>query len=89
MVMGAQPILPLDMQEATWLVELPGRILSTAKLIGYRVRVLAKHRPHVINMRARIDHRKREWLARYEKYYQATIKDFTFKLGDFVLVRNT
>jgi hypothetical protein len=89
MVTGAHPILPLDIQEATWLVELPGRTLTTAELIGYRARALAKHRQHVIDMRARINKGKREWLARYEKEYKATIKDLTFVPGDLVLVRNT
>jgi len=89
MVTGAHPILPLDVQEATWLVNLPGRILSTAELVGYRARALAKHRQHVIDMRVRIDKGKREWLLRYERDNQATIKDFTFKPGDLVLIRNT
>ena len=43
----------------------------------------------MIDMRARIDKGKREWLARYKKEYKNTIKDFTFVLGDLVLVRNT
>ena len=89
MVTGAHPILPLDIQEATWLVELPGRVLSTAELIGYRAKALAKHRQHVIEMRKRIDQGKREWLAQYEKNNKSTIKDLVFKPGDLVLVRNT
>ena len=35
MATAAHPILPLDIQEATWLVELPGRKLMMAELIGY------------------------------------------------------
>jgi hypothetical protein len=89
MVTGAHPILPLDIQEATWLVELPGRPLTTAELIGYRAKALAKHRQHVIDMRERIDRGKREWLARYEKDNRATIKNLAFNPGDLVLVRNT
>jgi hypothetical protein len=89
MVTGAHPILPLDIQEATWLVDLPGRMLTTAELIGYRAKALAKHRQHVIEMRNRIDQGKREWLARYEKNNKSTIKDLDFKPGDLVLVRNT
>jgi hypothetical protein len=89
MVTGAHPILPLDIQEATWLVELPGRILTTAELIGYRAQALAKHRQHVMEMRRRIDQRKRDWLVRYEKENKSTIKDLNFKPGDLVLVRNT
>jgi hypothetical protein len=89
MITGAHPILPLDIQEATWLVELPGRALTTAELIGYRAKALAKHRQHVMEMRARIEKGKREWLARYEKDYKNTIKNLTFEPGDLVLVRNT
>ena len=89
MVTGAHPILPLDIQEATWLVELPGRILTTAELIGYRARALAKHRQHVIEMRERIDQGKRDWLVKYEKDNKHTIKDLNFKPGNLVLVRNT
>ena len=89
MVTGAHPILPLDIQEATWLVELPDRVLTTVELIAYRAQALAKHRQHVIDMRRRIDQGKREWLARYEKDNKSTIKDLDFKPGDLVLVRNT
>jgi len=46
MVTGAQPTIPLDILEATWLIKLPGRILTTAELIGYRAKALAKHRQH-------------------------------------------
>ena len=35
LVTGAHPILPLDIQEAMWLVKLLGRILTTEELIGY------------------------------------------------------
>ena len=67
MLTGAHPTLPLDIQEATWLVELPGRPLSTAELVGFRARALAKHRQHVAEMRAKIDKGKQEWLVRYER----------------------
>ena len=89
MVTGAHSILPLDIQEATWLVELPGRMLTTAELVGFRAKALAKHRQHVIDMRARINKGKRAWLAQYEKDYANTIKNLTFKPGDLVLIRNT
>ena len=47
MVTGMHPILLLDVQEATWLVKLPDRMLTTEELIGYRARALAKHRVHI------------------------------------------
>src|SRR5271156_6311073 len=89
MTTGAHPILPLDIQEATWLVEFPGRVLSTAELIGFRAMALAKHRQHVEDMRVRVDERKRAWLLKYEKENKHTIKDLNFKPGDLVLVHNT
>ena len=48
---------------------------------------MAKHRVHVMEMRTRIDKGKKEWLERYEKDNRTTIKDYTFKPGDLVLVR--
>ena len=89
MTTGAHPILPLDIQEATWLVELPGWILITAKLIGFRAKALAKHQQHVEEMRRQISQRKREWLLKYEKKNQHTIKDLDSQLGSLVLIRNT
>src|SRR5271156_3265322 len=89
MTMGAHPILPLDIQVATWLVEFPGRVLSTAELIGFWAMALAKHQQHVEDMRRRVDERKRAWLLKYEKENKHTIKDLNFKPGDLVLVRNT
>src|SRR5271168_4618566 len=89
MVTGAHPVLRLYIEEVTWLVELPGRILSTTELIGFRAKALAKHNQHVTEMRRKISKDKVEWLKRYERENQHTIKDLNFKSGDLVLVRNT
>jgi hypothetical protein len=86
---GAEPVLPLDVKEATWLVEPPVGPLTETELIGLRARALAKHKVHVENMRTRIDKEKYERLLRYERDNKAVIKDYTFKPGDLVLVRNT
>ncbi len=88
-VCGAHPIIPLDIEEATWLVEYPGHIISTAELIGLRARALAKHSYHVEEMRERVSREKRIAVRRYEEEYQKTIKNYIFEPGDLVLVRNT
>jgi Integrase zinc binding domain len=88
-VCGAHPITPLDIEEATWLVEYPGEILSEADLIGLRARALAKHSYHVEEMRERVDEEKRKAVRRYEEIHKHTIKDYDFKPGDLVLIRNT
>ena len=89
MITGAHPILPLDAEEATWLIETPNGIVSENELIGMRARALAKHRIHVNQMRKRIDADKLKRLKAYEKDYEAVIKDYKFKPGDLVMVRNT
>jgi hypothetical protein len=89
MVTGAHPIIPLDIIEATWLVELPGRVLTDDELIGFRARALAKHKTHVDDMRVRISMAKIKRLLKYELDHKAVIRDYKFKLGDLILVRNT
>ncbi|KAJ3978266.1 hypothetical protein F5890DRAFT_1381397, partial [Lentinula detonsa] len=37
---GAHPVLPFDIMQATWLMQIPGHILSTTELIGLRARAL-------------------------------------------------
>ena len=88
-VCGAHPITPLDIEEATWLVEYPDRALSTAELIGLRAKALAKHSFHIDEMRDRVDEAKRKAVRRYEEENKDTIKDYNFEPGDLVLVRNT
>jgi hypothetical protein len=89
MVTGLHPILPLDAAEATWLTRPPERVMTFEEMIGSRARALAKHRIHLIKMRARIDQEKLKRLEKYEKDFKAVIKDYRFKPGDLVLVRNT
>jgi len=64
MVTGAHPILPLDVQKATWLVKLPDWMLTTEELIGYRARALAKHRIHVADMHKRVSLEKQICLVK-------------------------
>ena len=59
MLTGAHPIIPLDLVEATWLVEPPDGPLTTSELIGFRAQALAKHQQHVEAMRKRVSREKR------------------------------
>jgi hypothetical protein len=86
---GAHPIIPLDIIEATWLVELPGRTLTTTELIGYRARALAKHQTHVEELRRRIAGQKHAAVKELEEKFAHQIKDYKFNRGDLVLMRNT
>ena len=88
-VLGAEPLLPFDIVESTWLVKLPNRILTTDELIGYRAQALARHRVHVQDMIDRVSERKLSELRKFEKKYRHVIKDWDFKPGTLVQVRNT
>jgi len=88
-VCGAHPVIPLDLEEATWLVEWPDTIVSTDELIGLRARALAKHTYHVEEMRERVHKFKESDAYRYAEKYKHVIKDYKFQAGDLVLVRNT
>ena len=88
-VTGAHPVLPFDIIEATWLVKWPNRLVTTEELIGLRALALAKHSKHVVELRERVSKEKRERVLRFEREHLATIKDFDFKPGDLVMVRNT
>ena len=85
---GAHPTLPLDIVEATWLVELPDGPLSTEELIGYRAQALAKHAVHVDAMCKRVTQQKIDAVLCYEKEHKNKIKDFVFKPKDLVLIHN-
>ncbi len=88
-VTGAHPIIPLDIEEATWLVEYPDKIISTAELVGLRAKALAKHIQHIEEMRERVSAEKLAAVRRYERVHEATIENYDFQPGDLVLVRNT
>ena len=89
MLTGAEPVIPLDLQEATWLTDPPNGFTTTAELIGARAKALAKHRDFVEDVRRKVHKDKIARVAQYEKNHKATIKDFDFKPGDLVLMRNT
>ena len=89
MVTGAHPTLPLDLIEATWLVEYPAKFISTEELIGLRAQSLAKHVDHVEAMRKRMTDEKLSRARRLEEQLKYKIKDFNLKPGELVLVKNS
>ncbi|KNZ79486.1 hypothetical protein J132_09600 [Termitomyces sp. J132] len=88
MVTGAHPTLPLDLEEATLLMQLPEGPLSTKELIGYCARALPKHCKHVEGMRERVGKDKLQWTLKFAEEHKNSIKDFDFKPLDLVLVKN-
>ena len=89
MVIGAQPTLPLDVIEATWLVRYPERMLSRAELIGLRATALTKHAAHVEEMRKKVTKEKIRRTLQLERDLQHKIQEFNLEAGSLVLVKNS
>jgi hypothetical protein len=89
LVTGAHPTLPLDVVEATWLVTYPNNILTTEELVGLRAKALAKHATHVEAMRQRLTEEKTRRARALEEANQYKIKNWDFKPGNLVLVKNS
>ena len=84
--LGAEPLLPFDIVEATWLVNPPNRILSREELIGYRAQALSKHRTFMNNVRDQVDEIKIKELKAFKKKHQLVIKDWDFEPGRLVQI---
>ena len=72
---GTHPILPIDIAEANYLLPPPDAPLTSMDLIARQAVMLQKRHAQLTNL--------------YEKENANNIKDFNFKSGDLVLVRNT
>lgn len=86
---GTHPLLPVDIAEANYLLPPPDSTLSTTDLIARRAITLQKRRDQLSKLQDKVYEARLQAAARFEKEHSHTIKDFDFKLGDLVLVRNT
>lgn len=88
-VTGSHPLIPLDIIEATYLQPPPSSILSSEDLIVRRAIALQKRDAQVERLHSRVLQHRIEAARCFERDHAATIRDFNFKCGDLVLVRNT
>ncbi|KAJ3884455.1 hypothetical protein GG344DRAFT_34257, partial [Lentinula edodes] len=86
---GCHPLLPLDIEEATYLLPPPDSVLSTEDLLSRRARELQKRQEDLEDMRHRVHQNRLEGIHRFEQKHLQSIKDYNFKLGDLVIARNT
>jgi Integrase zinc binding domain/RNase H-like domain found in reverse transcriptase len=86
---GTHPILPIDIAEANYLLPPPEAPLTSTDLIARRAITLQKRRAQLTSLQAKVYAARVQAAVRFEKEHANTIKDFDFKLGDLVLVRNT
>jgi hypothetical protein len=86
---GTHPLLTFDIAEANYLLPPPDATLSTTDLITRRAIALQKRRSDLAALHDKVYNARLKAAARFEKEHEHSIKDFNFKLGDLVLVRNT
>jgi hypothetical protein len=86
---ATQPLLPLDLVEATFLVENIRAGISTSDLLVLRMRQLHKH-PEDVNRAARILKKARfASKLQFEQRFITRLSRDEYKKGELVLVRNT
>ena len=86
---GTHPLLPFDIAEANYLLPPPEATLSTTDLIARRATALQKRREHLADLHRKVHHARLKAAVQFEKEHAHTIRDFDFKMGDLVLIRNT
>ena len=88
-VTGTHPLLPLDIVEVSYLVPPLETFLSTTDLITRHVEELQKRQEQLECLRNSIYEARDKVARQFERDHALTIKDFDFKTGDLILVRNT
>lgn len=86
---GTHPILPIDIAEANYLLPPPEAPMSSTDLIARRAITLQKRRGQLTKLQDKVYAARVQAAVRFEKDHAHTVKNFDFKLGDLVLVRNT
>ena len=88
MAHGVEPLLPLDITEATFMLPPITAKLSTTDLIGLRARQLAKRDEDLVKIHDNVVKSRFSSIAKFEKHFKNTIHDYNFQPGDLVLVLN-
>ena len=86
---GVHPLLPFDIAEANYLLPPPDSPLSTTDLVARRAVALQKRRSHLAELHSKVYSARVKAAVKFEKDHAHTIRDYDFKMGDLVLVRNT
>ena len=86
---GTDPILPLDLAEATFSVEGFRDGISTEDLLILRARQLAKHPDNVRRAAETLKKARFSSKEQFEKRFHRRLSRDRYKVGELVLVRNT
>jgi hypothetical protein len=88
MAHGVEPILPFDITLATFLIPDLIESLTTDELIAIRARQLEKHQDDLAAIHTHILKSRFASAQHFEWQHVHTIRDFDFRPGELVLVRN-
>src|SRR6266852_403112 len=88
-VTGTHPLLPFDIIEANYLAPPPNSLLSTTDLIAHRAVALQKRQEDLALLKDHVHSARNCTALRFEREHAVTLRDFDFKRGDLVLIRNT
>jgi transposase InsO family protein len=86
---GVDPVLPLDLFEATYLVSGFHKNLSTPELIALRIQQLSKHDDDIKQAAEMLYHSRFKSKLEFERRFQKRLWRGEYYPGDLVLVRNT
>ena len=86
---GTQPLIPLDITEATYLQPPPESVLSSTDLIAHRAIALQKREQDLLALHERVHRARLRAAIVFEQKHAKTIRDFNFRKGNLVLIRNT
>ena len=89
MLYGAEPALPLDLTEATFLVEGFKSGMSTADLLALRIKQLQKKPEDIEAAAAKLAGTRLKSKEQFESRYRHRLYTAHHKEGGLVLVRNT
>ena len=88
-VTGTHPLVPFDIVEANYLAPSPDAILSTTDLTACHAIALQKCQEDLARLKFRIHDACNCVALHFEHKHTAKIRDFNFKRGDLILMRNT
>jgi hypothetical protein len=89
MVHGVEPVLPFDIAEATYMYQEVDDWVTTDELIAMRARQLLKRPADLKKIRQRVEASRFKNAIRMEKEFGEVIRNYDFRPGELVLMRNT
>ena len=86
---GTQPLIPLDISEATYLQPPPESVLSSTDLIARRAIALQKRESDLATLHEKVHQARLRAAVLFEQRHAKTIYDFNFRHGNLVLMQNS